>query len=68
LIVTKTPVHWFEVVSEPGRTMPPAGAKVAKAWEQKGATYMYTSSLAYLSGRPKKFQNALSLYQLQRES
>ncbi|TFG75441.1 MAG: hydrolase 2, exosortase A system-associated [Thermodesulfobacteriales bacterium] len=37
LIVTKTPVHWFEVVSEPGRTMPPAGAKVAKAWEQKGS-------------------------------
>jgi exosortase A-associated hydrolase 2 len=35
LIVTKRPIHWFEIVSEAGRPMPPAGAKVVTAWEQK---------------------------------
>ncbi len=37
LIVSKIPVHWFETVSEPGRTMPPAGAKVVRAWEKEGS-------------------------------
>jgi len=37
LIVSKIPVHWFETVSESGRTMPPAGAKVVRAWEKEGS-------------------------------
>lgn len=36
LIVSKVPVHWFETVSESGRTMAPAGAKVVRAWEKEG--------------------------------
>ena len=36
LTVSKVPVHWFEAVSESGRGMPPAGAKVVRAWEQEG--------------------------------
>jgi exosortase A-associated hydrolase 2 len=34
LTVTKCPVHWFEIVSEPGRSMTPAGAKVAEIWQR----------------------------------
>ena len=34
LIVTKSPVHWFEIVSESGRSMSPAGAKVARIWQR----------------------------------
>jgi len=37
LIVSKVPVHWFETVSESGRTMPPAGTKVVRAWEKEGS-------------------------------
>jgi exosortase A-associated hydrolase 2 len=37
LLVPKVPVHWFEIVSESGRTMPPAGAKVVRAWEKEGS-------------------------------
>lgn len=33
LIVTKRPVHWFEIVSERGRSMTPAGATVAGIWQ-----------------------------------
>ncbi|MDN5882633.1 MAG: hydrolase 2, exosortase A system-associated, partial [Nitrosospira sp.] len=34
-IVTKKPVHWFEIVAEPGRPMTPAGAKVISVWKQQ---------------------------------
>ncbi len=34
LVVTKSPVHWFEIVAEPGRPMTLAGAKVVSAWKQ----------------------------------
>jgi exosortase A-associated hydrolase 2 len=34
--VRNTPVHWFEMVSEPGRPLPPAAARVANGWEQQG--------------------------------
>lgn len=34
LILSKVPVHWFEIVSDAGRTMPPAGAKVVREWEK----------------------------------
>ena len=34
MIITKTPVHWFEVVAEPGRPMTPSGAKVAGIWQR----------------------------------
>jgi exosortase A-associated hydrolase 2 len=37
LLVPKVPVHWFEIVSKSGRTMPPAGAKVVRAWEKEGS-------------------------------
>ena len=36
LTVPKVSVHWFEAVSELGRGMPPAGAKVVRAWEEEG--------------------------------
>lgn len=36
LVVTRSPVHWFEIVSEPTRSMTPAGSKVANAWKQAG--------------------------------
>jgi exosortase A-associated hydrolase 2 len=36
LIVSNTPVHWFELVSESGRPLPPASAKVSSAWQQQG--------------------------------
>ena len=35
LMVSGIPVYWFEIVSEPGRAMPPAGAKVVKEWEEE---------------------------------
>ena len=35
LFVTQCPVHWFEIVAEPGRSMAAAGAKVVTAWKQK---------------------------------
>jgi exosortase A-associated hydrolase 2 len=34
LVVAKSPVHWFEIVPEPSRTMTPAAAKVANEWKQ----------------------------------
>ena len=34
LAITKTPVHWFEIVTEAGRSMPPSGAKVAGIWQR----------------------------------
>ncbi len=34
LIISKIPVYWFETVSDVGRTMPPAGAKVVREWER----------------------------------
>jgi len=37
LLVPKVPVHWFEIVSESGRTMPPAAAKVVRSWEKEGS-------------------------------
>lgn len=36
LAVTKSPVHWFEIVPEAGRSMTPAGEKVVSAWKQEG--------------------------------
>ncbi|OWW22247.1 hydrolase 2, exosortase A system-associated [Noviherbaspirillum denitrificans] len=30
------PVHWFELVAEEGRPMPPASARIASAWEERG--------------------------------
>ncbi|BCT69208.1 hypothetical protein NNRS527_02822 [Nitrosospira sp. NRS527] len=36
LLVTRCPVHWFEVVAEPGRSMTAAGTKVVTAWKQNG--------------------------------
>jgi exosortase A-associated hydrolase 2 len=35
LFVTRCPVHWFEIVAEPGRSMTATGAKVVTAWKQK---------------------------------
>jgi len=37
LLVPKVPVHWFEIVSESGRTMPPARTKVVRSWEKEGS-------------------------------
>lgn len=37
LVITKSPVHWVEIVAEPGRSMTPAGAKVVDKWKQDGA-------------------------------
>ena len=34
LVVTKIPVHWFEIVAEPGRAITPAGAKVINVWKR----------------------------------
>ena len=34
LAITKTPVHWFEIVPELGRSMPPSGAKVVGIWQR----------------------------------
>jgi len=34
LAVTDSPVHWFEIVAEPGRPMTPIGGKVVSAWRQ----------------------------------
>lgn len=36
LVVTSMPVHWFELVGEVGRPLPPAAARVADAWEVRG--------------------------------
>jgi len=34
LAFKNSPVHWFEIVAEPGRPMTPAGAKVVSAWKE----------------------------------
>jgi exosortase A-associated hydrolase 2 len=36
LAVTHCPVHWLELVPEPGRPLPPTAARVATAWKQCG--------------------------------
>lgn len=36
LTVTKSPIHWFEIVAEPGRSLPPAGSKVVDVWKRNG--------------------------------
>lgn len=36
LVVTSMPIHWFELVTEAGRPMPPAAARVAEGWEGQG--------------------------------
>jgi exosortase A-associated hydrolase 2 len=36
LAVRGVPVHWFEVVSDPGRGMSPAGEKAISVWRQNG--------------------------------
>ncbi|SCY24411.1 hydrolase 2, exosortase A system-associated [Nitrosospira sp. Nsp13] len=36
LIVTRSSVHWFEIVAEPDRPMTPAGARVVSTWKQDG--------------------------------
>ena len=33
-VVRKSPIHWFEILADPGRSMTPAGAKVVSAWKQ----------------------------------
>jgi exosortase A-associated hydrolase 2 len=35
LVVTSMPIHWFELVAESGRPLPPAAARVADAWEAR---------------------------------
>lgn len=37
LMVDQCPLHWFEIVPEEGRSMPPAAARMADAWKQGGA-------------------------------
>ena len=37
LSVTRSSVHWFEIVAEPDRPMTPAGARVVSAWKQDAA-------------------------------
>lgn len=34
LFITGCPVHWFEIVAEPGRSMTAAGTKVVTIWKQ----------------------------------
>jgi exosortase A-associated hydrolase 2 len=31
------PIHWFELVADPARPVPPAAARVAESWRQLGA-------------------------------
>jgi exosortase A-associated hydrolase 2 len=35
LAVLKSTIHWFEIVAEPGRSMPPAGVKVVEEWRRR---------------------------------
>lgn len=37
LMVDQCPLHWFEIVPEEGRSMPPAAARTVAAWQQAGA-------------------------------
>ncbi|MEO8406875.1 MAG: hydrolase 2, exosortase A system-associated [Oxalobacteraceae bacterium] len=37
LVVTNSAIYWFEIVSESGRPMTPAGTRVISVWEQGGA-------------------------------
>ena len=37
LAVTGCPVHWLEIVAAAERPLPPAAARVTRAWEQAGA-------------------------------
>lgn len=36
LVVTKSIIHWFEIVPEPGRPITPAGNKIVSVWKQNG--------------------------------
>lgn len=36
LAVTTTPIHWFELVADADRPMPPAAVRIASAWEERG--------------------------------
>ena len=36
LVVRNRTIHWFEIVAEPGRSMPPAWAKVLGEWKRSG--------------------------------
>jgi exosortase A-associated hydrolase 2 len=37
-LVPPCPVHWCEVVAEAGRSLPPAGARVLKTWQDAGVS------------------------------
>jgi exosortase A-associated hydrolase 2 len=34
LTVASSPIHWFEIVAEQGRTITPSGAKIVTAWKE----------------------------------
>jgi len=36
LVVSGAPVHWFELIAEAERPMPPAAAKIADGWQRSG--------------------------------
>lgn len=36
LTVATAPVHWFELVADIGRPMPPAAGRIATSWEERG--------------------------------
>ena len=40
------PVHWFEVVAEDGRALPPAALRVIAAWREQGTTVAVTPLVA----------------------
>ena len=48
LMIAEVPVYWFEIVSEPGRSMPLAGAKVVREWEEKNGNL----SVHFVPGAP----------------
>jgi exosortase A-associated hydrolase 2 len=37
LAVASSPIHWFEIVAEQGRTIAPSGAKVVTTWKDNNA-------------------------------
>jgi len=36
LVMNGAPVHWFELITETGRSMSPAAAKIADGWQRSG--------------------------------
>ena len=56
LFVTRSPIHWFEIVAESGRSMTPAGSEGCTRMEEEWSSSAFAScALLTVLGDPGNF-------------